>query len=33
MWLEPLVNRLVCWTAPNGNVSVEIAIGQRVKPL
>lgn len=31
--LSPLVNRIVCWTAPNGSVSVEMAIGQRVKPL
>ena len=28
-----LVNRIVCWEFPDGNVSIEIAIGQHLTPL
>jgi hypothetical protein len=28
-----LVNRIVCWENPDGKISIEIAIGQRLTPL
>ena len=28
-----LVNRIVCWEVPDGNISMEIAIGQHLTPL
>jgi hypothetical protein len=31
--LSPLVNRLICWRTPAGNLQLNVAIGQRVPPL
>ena len=28
--ISPLVNRIVCWQSPSGDVSINIAIGQRL---
>ena len=31
--LSPLVNRLICWRTPAGNLQLNVAIGQKVPPL
>ena len=31
--LSPLVNRLICWRTPIGNLQLNVAIGQSVPPL
>jgi hypothetical protein len=31
--LSQLVNRLVCWRTPAGNLQLYVAVGQRVPPL